>query len=316
MSSVRVDWEAVPAMVRDAVMGLVQSSVRKAVSIPGGFSPGLIGELSLDDGRAIFVKGCSTTLNPRTPTMHADEIRVLQSLPHLVPHAQIIGAVVVDDWTLLITEFLVGRSAAEIPVTTAAAAGLVQAFSEADAGLFPRLDERLADDFLWNGLQRLQRGDVEPTCGWRLHPWVRSNMAQVLRLEALLPEVLRGEALVHGDLRADNVMVMAQSDLALRAIDWPAAARGNSLFDAVLLAGSLAHVRDLNPGQFLAEMQGQLGEPEDDQIAVLLAGFVGHYSWASSLPEPPGIVVRGFQQNLANVFVHWLQQHLASALAG
>jgi hypothetical protein len=310
MSSVRIDWEDVPSVVRDAVVDHVGSSVSGASSISGGFSPGLICGLTLENGKQLFVKGCSAALNPRTPTMHADEIKVLHSLPESVPHARIFGDVALGDWTLVITDFLSGSSASETPLSVLAAAELVRAISQSSAGSLPRLDQRLAGDFLWNGMQRLQRRDTEPTTGWHLNHWVSDNLSHVIDLELQLPQVLRGDELVHGDLRADNVMIGQGGDSAVCAVDWPAAARGNSLFDAVLLAGSIAQVHHLNPSEFLSGTVKTSKTYPKHHIAVLLAGFVGHYSWASSRPEPPGIEVRSYQRDLADVFAAWLEQHL------
>ena len=77
---VRVDWAGLPAAVRAAVEQACGSPVARAVTQPGGFSPGAAARLSCADGRRFFVKAVSAEANPDAVKMHRRESRVLAAL--------------------------------------------------------------------------------------------------------------------------------------------------------------------------------------------------------------------------------------------
>src|SRR5690242_11194953 len=82
---VRTPWEAVPASVREAVQGSLGARVLGAETQRSGFSPGVAARLRLADGRRAFVKAVSGALNPESPGIHRDEIRIARALPASVP---------------------------------------------------------------------------------------------------------------------------------------------------------------------------------------------------------------------------------------
>jgi hypothetical protein len=87
---VRVDWTGLPAAVRSAVEQACGSPVIRAVTQPGGFSPGAAARLSCADGRRFFVKAVSAEANPDSPKLHRRESRVLAALGPLAEAGQIL----------------------------------------------------------------------------------------------------------------------------------------------------------------------------------------------------------------------------------
>ena len=63
----RLPWEALPGEVRDAIERELGSRVVRAVTQPGGFSPGVAARLELEDGGRVFVKAVGPEPNPDSP---------------------------------------------------------------------------------------------------------------------------------------------------------------------------------------------------------------------------------------------------------
>src|SRR5205807_9245733 len=77
----RLPWAALPSHVMDTLVERMGSSVASAEDRPGGFSPGVAARLRLADGRRLFIKAVSSSLNPESPQMHRAEARIAGRLP-------------------------------------------------------------------------------------------------------------------------------------------------------------------------------------------------------------------------------------------
>jgi hypothetical protein len=306
MLSTRVDWLALPADVRNQLEHYVGTSTPMVTLLDGGFSPGFLARIEGANGRVVFAKLCSTELNARTPTMHAREAEVLSCLPEMWCRPQLLATVESPDsgWSGLITTFVEGKALAASPIAVDASFAMLQgiAGSQIPEQLVP-LEARLIDDFLWFGLQRLMQRDE--TLGSN---WSAEQSSRLLSYEQYLMTALSGDELVHGDMRADNVIVEASGKAV--AVDWPAAARGNAAFDAVILCASIAQQGGPPPGDLLARNL-RCRSADFEMITVLVVGWYGHYAWASTLGNPPGIGgVRRYQASMAKTLEGWLVDRL------
>ena len=109
----RVPWAELPSQIRSWVAGVLGSDVVRAVTQPGGFSPGAASRLELADGRRAFVKAVSAQANPVSPGMHRQEAVVTAALPAGVPAPRLLGQYDDGEWVALLLSDVAGRSPAQ-----------------------------------------------------------------------------------------------------------------------------------------------------------------------------------------------------------
>jgi hypothetical protein len=291
--SLRIGWVDLPETVRTAVAPAGSVSV---TTIAEGFSPGFVGHVvSANSDR--FLKICTDTINPRTSALHQIEAKILITLSPITPAPLLTDVIDVDGWVGLATEWIdpVDRSDTS---WLAAARDVWQNIGAAPAPTsLPALRSQLQQDFLWSGWRRLAEAD----CSYG-SSWADQHAVELLELEEAFLVAVDGDKLVHGDLRADNIVVGVGGKSV--AVDWPSAAIGNPLFDGVMLVGSVAHLHGEQPSITAA----RLGVQRSDALRSIVIGVLGHYAWASSLGNPPGIPgVRGYQAALRTVFERWVR---------
>ncbi len=309
LPSTRVSWQDLPIGVRDEVQRVVGASVVSATTVHSGFSPGLLARLVLSNGSEVFAKVCASSINQRTPLMHIREAQVMAGLAESVASVRLIGPVQHDEWSGVVTNFFTGTQPGLTRESIRSAAHLADSFTDATVpDTLERHSDLLSNDFLWFGIRRLMDRD-----GRLPSLWANGVSGRLLQIEADLPSAVDGNQLVHGDLRADNVLVGADG-LAV-AVDWPAAAVGNPMFDQLTLIVSLALVSG-RPAEVVAGFSTQLENVDVSLVTTLLVGLYGHYLWASTLGNPPGIPgVRSYQSQLANVLERWLTARLRTGWA-
>ncbi len=305
----RVPWVDVPGEVQRAVEDAVGSAVVTHDNLVGGFSPGPAGPARLTDGRSVFIKACGDELNPVTPWMHRREAHVLERLPSTVPAARLLASVDTGSWVVIVTELLPGRTPM-VPLTRAA----IDAVLELVVGL-----ARAEDDAGFDWLDPVGHHELERSTRWawrkiadeglvdRLDGWARANLERLIDLEHDWVEAAHGTALLHRDLRTDNIVITPDGAVA---VDWPTASRGAEWIDLVGLLPSL----HLDGGPDPVEVFGAhpLGRNADaDAVNSYLASLAGYFVRQSLLPPPPGIGgVRSFQGRQGEIACNWLQQRL------
>jgi hypothetical protein len=115
-------------------------------------------------------------------------------------------------------------------------------------------------------------------------------------LEASDRTVLKGDALVHSDVRSDNLGIL---DGQVRLIDWSDYARGSPWFDRVVWLPSLQREGGPAPWELITDSHG---------LAPLIAGY-----WAAraGLPPIPGAHgVRGLQREQLLAALPWAIREL------
>jgi thiamine kinase-like enzyme len=155
---------------------------------------------------------------------------------------------------------------------------------------------------------------VEPLfAGWRsLHdapagshveePWI-DHLDELLALEAAAPEVTDGDALLHLDLRADNLVLTADG---VYIVDWPWAAIGAPWVDLAAMLPSVAMQGGPEPESIWREHPVQRGVAAED-VDAFLAGLAGFFIHASMQPPAPGLpTIRVFQAGQAKTAYSWL----------
>ena len=131
------------------------------------------------------------------------------------------------------------------------------------------------------------------------------SSSSIWEQEAL--RVCSGDALVHGDLRADNVLIDHDHDHRVWLIDWPHASVGAPWLDLAFMLPSVA----LQGGGDAATNFRSHAVSEgvhDDDLRAGLAGLAGYFAWGSRQPSPLGIPnLRRFQAAQAVATLRWLR---------
>src|SRR5690606_2630272 len=139
------------------------------------------------------------------------------------------------------------------------------------------------------------------------HPWAAQRLDHLVALEQDLRSALAGDTLVHGDVRADNVLLDGERTWL---IDWPHATVGPRWLDLLLMLPSIAMQGGGEPREiFDAHPVAQGADP--DAVRVALAGLTGSFVLGSLQPPPRGIPnLRAFQAGQAGPAARWLRSML------
>lgn len=308
---VRLAWEEVATHVRAELASVLGSEVVAAENQPGGFSPGVAARCRLADGRRYFIKAVSDAQNSVSPNLHRREARIAAALPAGLPAPQLVAVVDDGHWVALVFDDVDGRPPQQ-PWTFDELRAAFAAFDEVAnqgrgglAGLVPFAD--LHGDGL-DGYRRLAGGDplIE-----HVDPWSRRHVDRLAQLEAEYPAASAGQALLHSDLRADNLLIRENGSVVI--VDWPGACLGAGWVDKALMLPSVGLGGGPSPGEVEERLDPFAGADPDavDRVLVALAGF---FTVQGAEPDPPGLpTLRAFQRAQAEVTRAWLRHRLRLA---
>lgn len=153
----------------------------------------------------------------------------------------------------------------------------------------------------------LRRIETIISNGWHMvaadpQPFLSTGLRDAAWLERMLPTLveagdtapLHGDALLHADVRSDNLCV---KDGRCVLVDWNHACLGNPKLDVAVWLPSLQLEHGPRPDRFGV-----------DELAPFVAGFFAAHA---GLPKPPGAPrVREFQRAQAEVALDWVERTL------
>ncbi len=306
-SGQRLDWRDLPRRVRTRIQELAGSQVTAETSATTGFSPGFAAVLELADGHGVFVKAVS-------PELARAEIRAAAALPLQVPAPELLWWDDDGDWVLLGFEVAPGRPPElpwrddELRLVLDAVAVLADVVPLAGHDL-PRSEVLLADDFGgWRALAQLpaERRSALAQRADGLGAWVSERLDDLVLWEQDALQACVGTALVHGDLRADNVLIDHDHD-RVALIDWPHASVGARWLDIALMLPSIAMQHGGDPQEIFWSHPVSAGV-EPAALRAVLAGIAGYFTHSSLQPSPVGIPnLRRFQRAQAAATLEWLR---------
>lgn len=312
-SGTRLSWRDLPRHVRERIASLAGAQVVAEVVATSGFSPGFAGVLELADGHQVFVKAVSPAQNPHSPELARAEIKAASAIPLSVPSPRISWSHDDGDWVLLGFEAVTGRSP-ELPWRPADLERVLDALVDlaatrpAPGHELPSMPEAVAESFSgWQAFAALsgrERDEIAERAGG-IGSWAAANLDQLVAWELAAPAAAQGDRLVHGDLRADNIMIDGEH---LWFVDWPHAAVGAPWLDLACMLPSVAmqgggEAHDL----FQASPLSEGVDPEE--LRAFVAGVTGFFTWGSLQPDPPGLPnLRAFQRAQAYTAIAWLQE--------
>ncbi|MGW5104825.1 phosphotransferase family protein [Streptomyces sp. NPDC004100] len=283
--------------------------MEEAVTQAGGFSPGVAARVRLADGRRVFVKAVGPEPNPETPDLHRAEARITAALPDTAPVPSLLLALDIDGWVVLVLEDVDGRMPAqpwqsdELQRVLAAAAELSVRLDPSPLEA-PTLAVRFGEKF--HGWRRLSAAcaDGADELTW-LDPWARRNLGRLVAREAVWYAAAAGSALVHGDLRADNILL---TEDRVMVVDWPWAAVGVSWFDVVAMGPSVIMQGTADAMRLLDQHLCARGA-DPERVTTVLIAMAGYFLRQSVQHPPPGLpTVRSFQRAQGEAALDWARE--------
>ncbi len=310
-SGQRLDWRDLPRHIRHRIGELAGAQVSAEITATEGFSPGFVATLELADGRDVFVKAISREISPVAVEQARQEIVAVSALPPEVPTPRLLWSQDDGEWVLAGFQAVHGRSPelpwkrSDLDLVLEVVDVLANARPRAGCPL-PRTADLVADEF--TGWQRLRqapagvRSDLAAT-GGALADWALSHLDSLVAWEQGAVAVCAGEGIVHGDLRADNVMIDADGRVWL--IDWLHASVGAGWLDLAFLLPAVAAQGGGDPAEIFAEHAPKVSP---DELRAGLAGLTGSLVWGSLQPAPPGVPnLRPFQSAHGDAALRWLR---------
>ncbi|WP_436522713.1 phosphotransferase family protein [Actinoplanes sp. HUAS TT8] len=273
-TAVRPEWQDLPESVRKAITARLASPVSAARSAGGGFTRAFASVLQTEAGTSAFVK--AAPLSDPTSRWYAREAAVTAALPPEVTAARPLWTMTESDWYVLALEAIDGSIPA-LPWTRADLDATLRTWSAAATALaypsprmleigLPALPEILRDEMSW--WQRIARRR-EPMPEPARDTIAPSRLAELAKLERALPGLAAGDAMMHGDLRLDNVLIDRNGRAWLCDWTWPCL--GAPWFDTVTLLVS-AHAAGVDTDAVLRAW----GAP-DEGVDGALAALSGYW---------------------------------------
>lgn len=303
----RIDWPALPDAVRAWVAAEIGSPVVEAATQAGGFSPGAAARLVCADGTRAFVKAVGVPLNPESPDLHRKEIRLAAAMPEHPALPRVLATYDDGMWVALLFEDLQGRHP-RLPWEPTELTRVLDTLAE----LAPLLDPSpLPADELGD----LGKDLTATLAAWPelaaappadLAPWTRKHLDRLAELAAT--PVASGTALVHVDLRADNMLLTGDGRVCL--FDWAQAAVGPGWIDPALLMLEVDAYGGHDVDAIIATHPLTRDvDPEQVTLAVLTVAGLLHRQ--SRRPAPPGLPkLRAYQRAYADASTDWLRRRL------
>jgi Ser/Thr protein kinase RdoA (MazF antagonist) len=150
------------------------------------------------------------------------------------------------------------------------------------------------------GWRRLR--DERPSRSDQLDAWSLRYLDTLIELEAAAPVAVRGDTLLHLDVRADNVLLTSER---VWFVDWPLASVGAAWVDVAFFAPSVTMQGGPWPEDVMARnVAGQRADPS--ALTAAVAAIAGFFTHRAVQPPPPGLpTVRAFQAAQGVVARHW-----------
>ena len=305
-AGVHLPWAEVPVAVQGWAADIAGAAGAPVAvrDLAGGFSPGATSVLEWP-GRTIFVKAVGPELNPESPAMHRREAVVSAALPRSPRFPRLLEVYDDGSWVALAFDAVDGRPPRHPwdPGELSTVAGALAAMhAELTPSPVPGLDPlSVLAVRLFGGWSSL--ASLGAPAG--LDPWAAAHLDRLAELESRWPEACAGSTLVHGDVRADNVLIAGDQVVF---VDWPFGSVGNPAFDVVGWAPSVVLEGGSSPEE-LVTLCDTSRRADPDALTVLLAAISGFFVSRSFDPSPPGLpTLRAFQAAQGVVALEWLRR--------
>jgi aminoglycoside phosphotransferase (APT) family kinase protein len=280
--------------------------VTAALTPHGGFGHQLAATLHLADGRRVFVKAAGDD-DPLTAA-NVHEAAVLDTLPSGAPAPDLLGIHHAAGWTAVVIVHLDGPHpdlsprSRDAEQTWALLDKLTSSPAPAPYAAAVRTTPSTAAALHgWDELLADPPADLPPTA--------RAHLPQLAEREAAWPTLAAGDRIVHGDLRADNMV--HDRTRGVTFVDWAHATTGPACIDAASLAPQLVlagHDPDA-VARLLRDHPATATNP--DATTAFLTALTGHWHLNARKTAPPGAPgLRAYQHRAAAAGLALLNHHL------
>ena len=271
--------------LRRRVEALLGGRVATASAVGGGYTPATRQSITLDDGRRAFVKAGT---DPLTAGWLHSEWAVYDALR--APFQPTVLGWDPDDPPILVLEDL-SREVWPPPWDEGRVAQVRSMLAGVHAtpppDFLPPARTTFPADAGWREVAR----DPVPflSLGLASRPWLDRALPRLLEAEAAGP--IEGDALVHFDVRSDNLCLRAGGALL---VDWNIASIGDPTLDVAFWLPSLEAEGGPSPEAIL---------PEAPEAAAVVAGFFAARAGLPVIPHAPR--VRTVQRSQLGTALPW-----------
>lgn len=302
-------WSEVPDTLVAQIEAAAGSSVALVEGSAFGFSPGFAGVVRFADGSNQFLKVMSASRDPWSIDINRREALVLADLPGEVPAPRLCWKFEAGEWLVVAIEALDGDhpQASNDPAHADAVWAALSDLADVKApASLPAFHVHHADLFTqWRDFAEAPNLDARLASLGPNGEWVESRLPLFMEWEQDAIEVTEGDALVHGDLRADN-MLLTSGGIAI--VDWPHASRGAPWID---LAGHLPAHEMYGGGAARAVFRAHplASAVSADAERAFVCTLAGYFTLQSTEPPPPALPgLREFQRAQAIPALKWLRE--------
>ena len=305
-TAARRTWAELPFLLQERAAAHLGGRVTRVRMAGGGFTPGFAAVLESAGGGRIFAKAAPESDAFIYPS-YLREARVLPFMPPGMPLPALRAAehLAVDGtgWQLLVYEAVDGTMPGH-PWTNGELRAVEQSCAEAVRRLqdFPRelAGDPLADDFAAVPSSFLAVADGEPA-PWFLPGLSAREAGSFQALLDLCPEALAGDAVLHGDLRPDNILML--SGLAL-ICDWNYLGSGPEWADWVsVLPYARAGGLDADAWLHRSALTRAVPARYIDAFLAGLLNYMIHWGSQPEVPTSPQLRVHG--RHTARIVYDW-----------
>ncbi|MFG1928027.1 phosphotransferase [Cryptosporangium sp. NPDC048952] len=307
----RPTWSELPADVRTGIESALGTEVVEAHSAPLGLTPGLASRVRLADGRRAFLKAAGVHRGAFEVEKLRREARVLGSLRPDAPAPDLLG--VYDDgrWAALACTDVDGRPPA-LPWTPGDLERVLAAVADCAAATTPApltgprfVTDWAADLTGWRSLANSPSGaeDLKAALPADLADRAAGDLDQLARLEAGWSVCADGDTLLHGDLRADNILL---TDERVWFVDWPSASVGAPWLDLLFFLPGVAASAAVDVEE-IVRSHPLTRDVAPETITATVAALAGFLVTVGLEPAPwYAPEVRAFQLAEAAAALRWL----------
>lgn len=308
----RISWWQVPEHVRSSVDASLGSDVVEAVTQEGGFSPGAAARVRLASGGRAFVKALSMDLHASSVRMYRQEAATMPHLPTDLPVPRLLDVYDDGEWVALVYEDVNGRHPGvpwrpdELDRVAEAIADLSAALDPSpwpDALTFAEVNAGIIQ--AWQVLAMSPPPDLDSS--------VRRMLNRLTDGDIDLTEVVRGDALLHNDIRSDNILLTPDGRVVF--VDWGMPCKGAVWLDLMMFAFT-AEFQGGADADLLARRHPLTRDIADSNIdVVVVAGYAAYRSLAQRPVDPLMPDSKAYQIACAEASLRWVHRRSAGAPA-